>query len=394
MTKYQILAVTFIISGMFLALTSCNQKAKAISETEEEALPADIVELREDQIKLAEIQTGAIEERSLSGILKVNGKVAVAPQNLATVCMPMGGYVRSTSLMPGTTVHKGQVLAMIENQDFIDIQQNYLEAKNKLTYAKAEYERHSTLFKDDVYSQKELEQATSEYKSLKAQVNALKQKLSLIGINPSRLNEDNISRSVALVSPISGYVKTVNVNKGKYVEPSDILFEIVNSEKLFLELTLFEKDADKVEKGQDIRFFINNETEQHEAEIYQTSKSVNDDKTYIIYANVKNACKNVMPGMYVNAEIESSGSKETAVPSDAIVSFDDKDYIFIFHKDKKENGKPFTEYKMVEVQKGITDSGYTQISLPENHDFKTAKVVIKGAYNLLAAKKNAGEMAC
>ena len=106
----------------------------------------------------------------------------------------------------------------------------------------------------------------------------------MIGINPANLNEDNISSSVAVVSPISGFVKTVNVNIGKFVAPSDVLFEIVNSDKLFLELTLFEKDADKVSAGQKIRFFINNETEQHEAVIYQTGKSINADKTYKVYA--------------------------------------------------------------------------------------------------------------
>jgi cobalt-zinc-cadmium efflux system membrane fusion protein len=49
---------------------------------------------------------------------------------------------------------------------------------------------------------------------------------------------------------------------------------------------------------------------------------------------------------------------------------------------------------MVEINKGVTYDGYTEIVLPEGFDSKTAKVVIKGAYNLLSAKKNAGEMSC
>ena len=296
--------------------------------------------------------------------------------------------------MPGNAVSKGQTLAILENQEFVDIQQSYLEAKNKLEYAEAEYKRHTELYKDDVYSQKNVQQVTSDYKNLKALVKALQQKLSLIGINPANLHEDDISSSIALLSPISGYVKVVNVNLGKFVAPSDVLFEIVNSDKLFLELTLFEKDADKVSTGQKIRFFINNETEKHEAIIYQTGKSINADKTYKVYASVPGVCKNVLPGMYVNAIIEASSNKVTALPSEAIVSFDDKDYIFIFDKNKEEGGKPFTEYRMIQVHKGVTDDGYTEIVLPEGIDFKTAKVVIKGAYNLLSAKKNAGEMSC
>jgi len=387
-----------LISTLIFSLLSCGKAKNAESEAEghehEEVLAEDIVELRDDQIKLAKIETGNVEMRSMSGTLKVNGTVSVAPQNLATVCMPMGGFIKSTSLLPGNAVRKGQTLAIIENQEFIDMQQNYLETKNKLEYAEAEYVRHKELYKDDVYSQKNLQQVTTEYKNLKSMTNALKQKLELIGIRPAKLTEDNISRSVALVSPISGYVKAVNVSIGKSVSSSDVLFEIVNSEKLFLELTLFEKDADKVAVNQKIRFFINNEAEQHEAIIYQTGKSINDDKSYKVYAKVSGFCKNILPGMYVNALIEATGRQLTALPSEAVVSFDDKDYIFVFDKNKIENGKSMTEYRMVEVQKGVTDGKFTEIILPGDFDIKTTKVVIQGAYNFLSAKKNAGEMSC
>jgi len=394
MKKYSFLLSAILLS-LILILGSCTGKVKSNAEVEvTEVIPEDIVELRADQVALANIVTGAIEMRALSGILKVNGTVSVAPQSMATVCAPMGGFVKNTTLMPGNKVSKGQTLAIIENQDFVDIQQNYLEAKNKLEFATAEFQRHSELFKEDVYSRKNLEQVTSDYHNLKAQVSALEQKLGLIGINPASLNEENISSSVALVSPISGYVTIVNVNLGKFVTPTDVMFEIVNSDKLFLELTLFEKDANKVASGQKIRFFINNETEQHEAVISQTGRSVNADKTYKVYASVKGNCENVLPGMYVNALIETSGNQVTSLPSEAVVSFDEKDYIFVFDKNKEEAGQPFTEYRMIEVQKGVTDGGYTEIILPEDFDITTAKVVVKGAYNLLSAKKNAGEMAC
>lgn len=383
-----------ILSAFIVALSSCNNDKKSMKVEEVEVIPDSIVELRDDQVKLSGIETGAIEMRSLSGTLKVSGLVAVAPQNLATVSAPLGGFVKSASLMPGSTVTKGQTLAVLENQEFIDIQQNYLETKNKLEYAEAEYKRQNELYKNEVSSTKNMQQVTTEYKSLKTQVKALEQKLALVGINPSNLTDDNISRSIPVVSPISGYVKTVNVNIGKFVSPSDVLFEIVNSDNLFLELTLFEKDADKASAGQKIRFFINNESEQHEAVIYQTGKSISDDKTYKVYATVSGNCKNVLPGMYVNAEIEASTNQVTAVPNESITSFDEKDYIFVFEKNKVEDGKPFTEYRMIQVQKGVSDKGFTEIVLPEGFDFQIAKVVVKGAYNLLSAKKNAGEMAC
>ena len=395
MTKVSI-RLSIIILGLIVSLNSCNNRdSKPVADPKAvEVVPDNIVELRDDQIKLAGIQTGSIEMRSVSNTLKVNGIISVAPQNQATVCMPLGGFIKSTTLLPGNAVTRGQTLAVIENQDFVDIQQNYIEAKNKLVYAEAEYNRHTDLYKDDVYSEKNVQQVTVDYKNLMASVRSLEQKLLLIGINPGQLNEDNISNTVNLVSPIKGFLKAVNVNIGKFVSSTDVLFEIVNSDKLFLELTLFEKDVDKVALGQKIKFFINNETEVHEAIISQTGKSVSDDKTFRVYGTVTSSCKNVLPGMYVNALIEESDIKVTALPSAAVVSFDDKDYIFIFEKNKEEAGKAMSEYQIIEVKKGVTSSGYTEITLPDGFDFNTAKVVIKGAYNLLSAKKNAGEMAC
>ncbi len=384
-----------VILPLIISNVSCSNAGKAAAgAANAEVLPEDIVELRDDQIKLADIQLGSVEMRTLGNLIKVNGIVSVAPQNMATVCMPLGGFIKHTTLVPGNAVRKGEILAVIENQEFVDIQQDFLETKNKLTYAEAEYKRHNELYKDDVYSKQNLQQVTVEYSNLKAKLRSLGQKLLLIGIDPESLNENNISSTVNLVSPISGFLRAVNINIGKYVSQTDVLFEIVNSEKLLLELTLFEKDAQRVTAGQKLRFFINNETEEHEAVITQTGKSVNNDKTFRAYASVSSSCRNILPGMYVNAYIEETDNKVTALPSDAVVSFDDKDYIFTYEKEKEEAGKPFTEYRMIEVKKGVTGSGYTEIILPDGVVVNPGKVVTRGAYNLLSAKKNAGEMAC
>ncbi len=363
-------------------------------EGEHEELPEDIVEMNAEQIKLAGIQLGKVEMRQVSGVIRANGMVTNAPQNSASVSVPLGGFVKSSSLLPGHAVTKGQTLAIIENTDFVDLQQNYLDIKNKYEFAEAEYKRHAELYKDDVYSEKNLQQTTSEYRSLKAQLKGIGQKLQVIGINPATLTVDGISANIALVSPISGYVKTANISMGKYVSPTDVLFEIVGTENLLLELTLFEKDANTIAIGQLAHFTINNETHEHKAKIYQVGKSINTDKTYKVYATIQQPCSNVMPGMYVLAHIEKNDKQVTSVPADAVVSFDNKYYIFAFEKDKEEGGKPFTEYRFIEVTKGDTNDGFTEIQLPAGFDIQNTKIVTKGAYKLLSAKKNAGEMTC
>ena len=371
-----------------------HKEGESEEEGEHEELPEDIVEMNAEQIKLAGVQLGKVEMRQVSGVIKANGIVTTAPQNSASVSVPLGGFVKSSSLLPGNAVSKGQTLAIIENTEFVDLQQNYLDIKNKYQFAEAEYKRHTELYKDDVYSEKNLQQTTSEYRSLKAQLKGIGQKLQVIGVNPATLSEDNISATIALVSPINGYVKTANLSIGKYVSPTDVLFEIVGNDNLLLELSLFEKDANTISIGQFAHFTINNETHEHKAKIYQVGKSINADKTYKVYATVQQPCNNVLPGMYVLAHIEKTDKQVTSVPADAVVSFDNKYYIFAFEKDKEEGGKPFTEYRFIEITKGDTNNGFTEILLPAGFDIQNTKIVTKGAYKLLSAKKNAGEMTC
>lgn len=371
-----------------------HKEGESEEEGEHEELPEDIVEMNAEQIKLAGVQLGKVEMRQVSGVIKANGIVTTAPQNSASVSVPLGGFVKSSSLLPGNAVSKGHTLAIIENTEFVDLQQNYLDIKNKYEFAEAEYKRHTELYKDDVYSEKNLQQTTSEYRSLKAQLKGIGQKLQVIGVNPATLSEENISATIALVSPINGYVKTANLSIGKYVSPTDVLFEIVGNDNLLLELSLFEKDANTISIGQFAHFTINNETHEHKAKIYQVGKSINADKTYKVYATVQQPCNNVLPGMYVLAHIEKTDKQVTSVPANAVVSFDNKYYIFAFEKDKEEGGKPFTEYRFIEITKGDTNDGFTEILLPAGFDIQNTKIVTKGAYKLLSAKKNAGEMTC
>jgi membrane fusion protein, heavy metal efflux system len=387
--------IVMILASAFFVI-SCNSKNGSEKQAgDHEVLPANTVEMNDAQYQSAGIELGTIEKRVLSTELRVNGIVNVTPQNLVSISAIMGGYIKSIGLVQGSPVSKGQVIAVIENPGFIELQQNYLESKSKLEYAEIEYNRQKDLYKENVNSAKTYQLAVSEFKGLQSTVFALEQKLKLIGIDAKKLEVENISCSVPVMSPINGYVKTVSVNIGKYVNPTDVIVEIVNNQNLTLELTVFEKDIDQVSIGQKISFSLPDKPENKQgAVIYQVGKSLNDDKTIKVYATVDNENKSLLPGMYINAVINTHNDSSTALPEEAILSFEDKNYIFLFSDKKKEGDKVVTLFNVIEVKKGVTYKGFTEVILPKGFDLKQSRVVIKGAYNLLSALKNAGDMAC
>lgn len=374
-------------------VVSCGRKSKPAEEVE--VLGKNVVEMNDLQYKTAGIELGSIQQREVSNEVKVNGKVIASPQDMVSICANYGGYIKNISVQPGSKVSKGQTIATIENTEIIDLQQDYLESKAKFEYQEAEYNRQKELYKENVSSQKNYQQIVSDYKCLKIRVNALEQKLSLLGIDAKRLQENSINKMISVASPCNGYVKSVNANQGKFINNTEVLFEIVNTEKLILELTFFEKDIAIVNVGQKIHFYLPDEPAQTmDAMIYLVGKAINDDKTIQAYATPDNLSKPLVPGMYIKAMIETSENMVAVMPDEAVVSFEDKSYIFVFMGKRIENNKNITDFQMIEIKKAISHDGFTQIELVDKTDLNGLKVVLKGAYNLLSALKNAGEMSC
>jgi cobalt-zinc-cadmium efflux system membrane fusion protein len=384
-----------IIFTTIMAISCNNKKESTENNSEHEVLPPNVVEMNDDQYKLAGLELGLVEHKELGSELEVNGVINVSPQNIVSVSAIMGGYVKSTRLLQGSPVSKGQVIAIIENPEFIELQQNYLENQSRLEYAENEYNRQKDLFNENVNSEKTYQSALSEFKSLQVKVFALLQKLKLIGIDAKKLKVENISSTVSIFSPISGYVKNVNVNIGKYVSPTDVIAEIVITQNLTLELSVFEKDIHKVSIGQKISFSSPNDPgKEMNAVISQVGKSINEDKTIKVYATVEKTNSGLFPGMYVNASIKIMTSSVSALPNDAILTFEDKNYIFVFSERKKEGDKFVTLFEIIEVKKGFSGDVFSEVILPSDFKPNETKIVIKGAYNLLSALKNAGDMAC
>jgi cobalt-zinc-cadmium efflux system membrane fusion protein len=369
------------ITTLFI-ITSCGNKTPTEEAADSTVVESSVANLTEKQVQSIGITTGTLEERSFSTILKVTGKVDVPPQNLISVSVPLGGYLKSSHLIPGMFVRKGESIANIEDQQYIQLQQDFLTTQSKISFLENEYQRQKDLNQSKASSDKVFQQAEMELKTQKILVKSLAEKLKLTGINPEKLNENSISKSINIYSPISGYVSKVNVNIGKYISPTDVMFELVNTSDIHLALKVFEKDLDKLSIGQKVTAYTNTYPDKKYAcEILLIGKSLSEERNTDVHCHFEIYDKSLIPGTYMNAEIAITNAKSYVLPEDAIVRFENKYYVFL--------KKTASQFEMVEVQIGNTEKGFTEIIKTENLNNQT--LVIKGAYSLLMSLKNKSE---
>jgi len=379
MTRFLILFFSILIAA------GCNGDKKAEVKTEETVTATETtVQLTDDQMKNAGIATGKLELKNISAVLKVSGTIDVPPQNIVSVSVPLGGYLRSTRLLPGMHVSKGQSIATLEDPQYIQLQQDYLTAKAKLVYAEQEYNRQKELNQSKASSDKVLQQAQAELTSQNIMVRSLAEKLRLININPDRLSAGTITRSISIFSPINGFVSKVNVNIGKYSNPSDVLFEIINPADIHLALDIFEKDVNNLFTGQKLLAYTNtNPTKKYPCKIILIGKDFSADRAVEVHAHFEAYDKTLIPGTFMNAEIETQNSNAYVLPTDAIVTYENKQYVFV------EKGKNI--FEITEVPPGNAQNGFTEITDEAAKTLADKKIVVNGAYNLLMKMKNTSD---
>ena len=373
-----LIAVLSILT--ILACTGNKTKEAVEVEKGNDSLSADLVTLNAAQLKTANLAFGTAQLMSMHKILKVNGAIDVPPSNIVSISIPMGGYLKKTSLIPGMFVKKGNLLAVLEDPSYIELQQDYLTAKSKLVYLEADFNRQRDLNATKSTSDKIFQLARSDYESQKYLTKSLSEKLQLLGLDPLALNENNISRAINFNAPINGYVTKVNVNIGKYVTPTDILFEIIDPSDLHLRLIVYENDATNLKVGNKVSFYTNNDIrKKYLAKVAVINPNINEDKTTEVHCHLVNESVRLYPGTSANAEIELNDAKVNAVPEQAIVKWQNKPFVFI-----KMEGNSF---KMVPVEMGVSTNGYVEIK----NDLGKQAIVTTNAYTLLMQLKNSAD---
>ncbi len=367
---------------LLISLLSCNSKNPSEAENSNEVsqrITTDTITITESQFIASNMELGKLSLQDFSTSIKANGMFDVPPENKASVSAYFAGYVKNISLLPGDAVKKGQVLFTIENPEYVQIQQDFLEAKGRLNYLKSDYDRQKLLLDDNVTSQKNFLKAESEYKVTLVQYKSLQKKLGLMNINANSLTGENISSVLSVLSPLSGYVTSILVGKGMFLNPSDVAMTITNTDYLHLELKIFENDLPLVKVGQTIRIILQNESKEvYEGKVHLINKAINEmERTIDIHGDLVNEedAKLFAPGMYVETEIITTTHKEQSLPQEAVANIEND--FFVLVKQKSVNS-----FRRMPVKIGASYNGNVQILNAGDFDPDT-EFLTKGAFNLI-----------
>jgi len=366
------------------------------TEEEEHSENALSAELSVQQMEAVGIEIGRFSYLPLKNTVKANGMLELPPQKKADISALVAGQVSDINVIEGDLVQAGDVLATIEDPGIIDMQQEFIEVSELGGYLRQDYERNKRLLDEGVGSQREFQGSESRYRSNEARISGLRSKLELLGLNPEQVLEGTISSSVPVRSPLDGFVRLVEVNRGSYINPGKHMFEVVDNSELHIDLMVYEKDFHRVKEGQSLYFRYSNQptADLYRGEIFAVGKAFEQNpKAVRVHAHLMEEQPNLLPGMYIEAMIVTNNESVRSLPEQAVVSDGGQSYIFVIEEEEQADVEQVsdagdqehhgTHLKAVPVITGTSEEGYVEIRLLEDIT-EESRVVTKGAFFVLS----------
>lgn len=389
MNKLYIKTQQVMVLFTVLILVSCGDNAKDTDQNSQGQTPSETLQeamLSAQQFNALGMEIDSLQKRNLQGFITANGRLEVPPQNEAVVTSVFGANVSKILVIEGEEIKAGQILAYISHPNLIQKQTDYLNAYHQYNLQKKEFARQKKLYQAGVGSGETFQRAESALNHSQSTMLGLESQLRLLHLTPQSIQQGEIAQRIPVVSPISGAVHKVNVKTAQFVEAQNPMFEIVNVDHVHADLLVYEKDASKVMKGQQVRFTVESSPgEELEAKIISVGKTFESDpKAIHVHAEIDQKPQGLIPGMYLQGRIIIDSTMAIALPETAIAKQGDTFVVFTAERE----GEAWS-FKPVEIVPGITTGSWTKLEFLNPVEPNT-KFAYNNAYYLMA-EMNKGE---
>jgi len=376
------------------------------------------------------VQISPVVHQKLTYSLVANGDIA--PLMQVDLFPKVSGYLEKISVQIGDSVRQGQVIAQIDQAEFL---QKVKEIEAKVAQAKAQYaeleagtraedirqaeeavnqaqsrfnnaklqrERVLALYSRQVISKKEADVSEMDYNVTEAQLAATQQHLKMLkdGARPevkaaslgklremeAILAQEQIRlQNTQIVAPFSGEIVRRNVDSGALISPSTPMVTLVHMATLKVVANVLEKDIAFVKSGMKVKILTEAYPDKpFEGAVVRINKALDlATRTLQAEINIPNPGHLLKPGMFARIEVALQEKPAAlAVPRQAVLEEGGNRSVFVVEGNQAIR-KPIVtgieQDQLIEVVKGLKDGDKIVVRGQESlRDRSTIRVIEGG----------------
>ena len=343
------------ICGMDLIPLADEQNAEATIATDE-------IQMTDDAMKIADIQTVAVKKAYPDKEVYLLGKVKPDERNIAELTARFGGRIEKLFVnFTGQTVKKGEKLAIIYSPALMTAQKEILEA---LDYRKSN---------PDLY-------------------NAARNKLKLWDLTDGQIDEierKGEARSYFdVLSPIAGTVTRRNVALGDYIKEGNALFQVIDLTRVWVMFEAYESDLPWIRVGNRVKFTVQSVPGKNFSGTISFIDPTINPQTRIAQVRVEtlNAGELLKPDMFANGIVTSGiagNKKDLLIPKTSVLWTGKRSVVYVKDPLRKQ---PTFRYQEIGLGPVAGDFYVVLDGLQEGEE-----IAVNGVFKIDAAAQLAGK---
>ncbi len=345
-------------------------------EDHEEHIALSEKEIREFEIKIDTAGRGSIKET-----MTLSGEITLDPDRLIHIVPRVSGITKQVYKSLGEKVETGELLATLSSRELAEIKAETEAAKSRYELSRTTFDREKKLKKEGLTTETEFLEAQQVRDNAYIEYNLMKQKLRAIGIekNISQCNDDCDLTLYEIRSPGEGVITEKHVVQGELLNDESRPFVIANLDHVWVNLTIYQKDLEKINIGQQVQVVSGYGIPDVESEIVYISPNVSEEtRSATARIVIENKDKKWRPGLFVSVVVTLSDlNSDIVIPKTALETINNQSVVFI----KSEEG-----FEPHPVTLGRSDNTHVEV-LEGLHS--GAKYVAKNAFVLKAQMQKA-----
>ncbi|MNQ26063.1 Cation efflux system protein CusB precursor [compost metagenome] len=365
-------SILFLIAVTILI--ACNDKKTTI-EKDNYSVQNDTILVPETSTIAPKLKLETVKSELYQSELITAGTVKAIPNFYAEIAPPFSGRVTKVYLKLGMKTQAGTPLFEMVSPDFIDAQKNFFQAKSAYQIAKLSLKRQQDLKSNGVGSQKDLEEAQTNFQVNEKEYQNAVASLKIFGVNVNKLV---FGQPLIVTSPIAGEIITNEVVMGQYIKADDApKAKVADLKKVWVSGQIKEKDIRFIHELDGAEIQVDSYPDKKiTGKIYHVDEMVDEaTRSVQVLIDCLNNDHALKPGMYVTVKFIDTPENTLFVPTKAVLQFNDKSFVFV----QSAKGK----YIRRTVETGISKKGKIAIlsGLKSNET-----IISEGAFYLLEAK--------